>query len=441
MKNIQITIAAFLVGLAACLSSAQAQSISLLSTTGPIQVELGMHRLLRSGVAITRVAIGNPAIADVNVVNRREALVSGKALGVTSLIVWMGQDSREYRVVVEPARDPLAAKANDPELKSAVINPGQSLEGRMPNLMAYRRAQSTAQQGAKDKIADRSVVDGNAQQVMTEVKIAEISRRTLQEYGLNLSKQGNGSVSLSTPGSAPLISGVPDASFLPLQSAFNIVMGDAGRNLYGALSLLEQKGLARTLAEPSLVAMSGQTASYLAGGEFPVPVNQGAGAAGAVTIQYKEFGVRLNISPTVLSQGRIAMKVAPEVSDLDFSSGIQIGGVAVPSLTVRRTDTTVELGDGESFVISGLVSSNLVNSVNKIPGLGDLPVLGAFFKSTSIRREDKELVMVVTPHVVQPLARETKLPRLPGAKYDRYDPNFAQTLLFESGDFDIGFGR
>lgn len=441
MKSIQKTIAVLLVSALTCISSAQAQTLSLQSASGPIQVELGMHRLARSGASITRVAIGNPAIADVNVVNHREALISGKALGVTSLIVWMGKDSREYRVVVEPARDPLAAKSPDPEMKSAVISPGQTLEGRLPNLLAYRRAQSTAQQGVKDKIADRSVVEGNTQQVMTEVKIAEISRRTLQEYGLNLSKQGNGSISFTTPGSAPLISGAPSASFVPLQSAFNVVMGDVGRNLYGALSLLEQKGLARTLAEPSLVAMSGQTASYLAGGEFPVPVNQGAGTAGAVTIQYKEFGVRLNISPTVLSQGRIAMKVAPEVSDLDFSSGVQVGGVSVPALTVRRTDTTVELGDGESFVISGLVSSNLVNSVSKVPGLGDLPVLGAFFRSTTIRREDKELVMVVTPHVVQPIARGTQLPRLPGAKYDRYDPNFAQTMLFESGNFDIGFGR
>jgi pilus assembly protein CpaC len=219
------------------------------------------------------------------------------------------------------------------------------------------------------------------------------------------------------------------------------MLGSGGSSLTAALTLMESKGLARTLAEPSLVAMSGQTASYLAGGEFPVPVSQGGTNNGAVTIQYKEFGVRLNITPTILTRNRIAMKVAPEVSDLDFSSGIQVGGVAVPSLIVRRTDTTVELGDGESFVISGLVSSNLVSSINKVPGLGDLPVLGAFFKSTSLRREDKELVMVVTPHVVRPLARDTKLPRLPGAKYDKYDPNFAELILFESGDNDIGFSR
>lgn len=442
MKNIHKNIARLcIVLLVLSVTGAQAQVVYLMTTAKAIEVEQGTQRLLRAGEGgVTRVAIGNPAIADVNVVNRREVLLSGKTLGVTSLIVWMGEGSREYRVVVGATKNPLFAKSADPELESAVIEPGQSLEGRLPNLLAYRRAQSSAQQGSKDKIADRSVIEGESQ-VMTEVRIAEISRRTLQQYGLNLSKQGNNLASFTTPSSTPLVSGLPGAGFLPLQSAFNIVVGDVGRNIYGALSLLEQKGLARTLAEPSLVAMSGQTASYLAGGEFPVPVSQGGSTGGAVTIQYKEFGVRLNISPTILSSGRIAMKVAPEVSDLDFSSGIQVGGVAVPSLTVRRTDTTVELGDGESFVISGLVSSNLVNSVSKVPGLGDLPVLGAFFKSTSIRREDKELVMVVTPHLVRPLARDAKLPRLPGAKYDRYDPNFAQTLLFESGDFDIGFSR
>ena len=402
-----------------------------------IQVEQGTHRLMRSGTSVSRVAVGNPAVADVNVVNRREILVTGKTLGVTSLIVWSGKSNKEYRVVVGAVKNPLYVKPLDPEFKNATIDQGQSIEGRLPNMLAYRRALSSAQQGSKDKVADRSNVEGDSQ-VMTEVKIAEVSRRTLKEYGFNL---GSTNV-IGHTGTLTANSGV---ATLPLQNAFNIAFsnmhGSGGSSIAAALTLMEQKGLARTLAEPSLVAMSGQSASYLAGGEFPVPVSQGGASNGAVTIQYKEFGVRLNITPTILSNNRIAMKVAPEVSDLDFSSGIQVGGVAVPSLTVRRTDTTVELGDGESFVISGLVSSNLVSSINKVPGLGDLPILGAFFKSTSLRREDKELVMVVTPHLVRPLARGATLPRLPGAKYDKYDPNFAQLILFESGDNDIGFSR
>jgi pilus assembly protein CpaC len=191
------------------------------------------------------------------------------------------------------------------------------------------------------------------------------------------------------------------------------------------------------LAEPSLTALSGQTASFLAGGEFPYPVPQTSGGSGSgtITVQFREFGVRLNLTPTVLSNSRIAIKVAPEVSDLDFTNGLSISGTTVPGLIIRRTDTTVELGDGETFVISGLVSNNLTNNVDKVPWLGDIPVLGAFFRSTRIDRTEKELIMVVTPHLVRPIARGAALPPLPGESTNGYRPNFAETMFFESGDF------
>jgi pilus assembly protein CpaC len=214
-----------------------------------------------------------------------------------------------------------------------------------------------------------------------------------------------------------------------------------GDSITAVLDILESRGLARVLAEPSLVAMSGQTATFLAGGEFPVPVSQGGAVAGGISVEYKEFGVRLSLSPTVLARDRIALKIAPEVSDLDFSAGIQIGGVSVPALKVRRTDTTVELGDGETFLISGLVSSNLISSIDKLPGLGDIPILGALFKSSNLEREDRELIMVVTPRLVRPMAKEARLPKMPGAEYDRYDPSWGRTILLENGDFDAGFSR
>ncbi len=428
-----------------------------------IQVEQGTHKLVRSPAGVARVAVGDPNIADINVINRRELLVSGKTIGITSLFVWPSKTGTptEYRIRVGAVQDPTrASRPPDPELQGAVIDPGLQLEGSLPNLLAHRRAKTATQQGTKDgKVADRSNVNLETQ-VMTDVKIAEISRSTLQQYGLNVGKLGsNGQyLNLSAPGSgaayqqAPVQLGPNGNSYgavvagiggaVPIQNAFNIVFGDMSNKLFGALSLLEQKGLSRTLAEPSLVATSGQTASYLAGGEFPVPIVQGgSGNSNAITIQYKEFGVRLSLTPTVLSRDRIALKVAPEVSDLDFSAGIQISGFAVPSLIVRRTDTTVELGDGETFVISGLVSRNLVNSVNKVPWLGDLPVIGSFFRSTSINRQDKELVMIVTPHLVRPLAREAQLPQLPGAKYDHYNPSFTNTIFMENGSFDTGFSK
>lgn len=418
------------------------------STPDLIQVEQGTHKLVRTPAGVARIAVGDPAIADINVINRRELLVSGKSLGVTSLLVWATKTGSptEYRIRVGAVQDPTrASRPPDPELAGAVIDPGLQLEGSLPNLLAHRRAKTSALQGAKDgKVADRSSVALETQ-VMTDVKIAEVSRRTLQSYGLNFFKANSQfTLGVSPPGSQNGVgsfSGEISSSILPVQNAFNILFTNSGQGLLGALSLLEQKGLAHTLAEPSLVAMSGQTASYLAGGEFPVPVAQGGSTSGGITVTYKEFGVRLSLTPTVLSRDRIALKVAPEVSDLDFSAGIQIGGVAVPSLIVRRTDTSIELGDGETFVISGLVSRNLVNNVNKVPWLGSLPVIGSLFRSTSINIEDKELVMVVTPHLVRPLAREAQLPQLPGAKYDHYAPSFTQTMFMESGNFDTGFSK
>ncbi len=396
-----------------------------------LEVEVGTHTLVREKSVIRRVAVGDPSIADVNVINGRELLVTGKKLGLTSLLVWPRTVSLpiEYRIRVGAVVDPTRTARPDPELAGAIIEPGASLEGKLPNLLAYRRAQQAAQPPGKATL-DLSEVEGDFQ-VLTEIKIAEVNRTTAKRYGLNLNynRVGNdGNIAIGT-------------GFDLVSNAFSLLVGptDIGNNetIGGMLNILETRGVVRVLAEPSLTAMSGQTASFLAGGEFPVPVNQsGSAGAGSVTIEYKEFGVRLALTPTVLSGNRIALKVAPEVSDLDFTAGIQIGGVSVPALTVRRTETSIELGDGESFVISGLVSNNLTANVDKVPGLGDIPILGAFFKSVSYDRSERELIMVVTPHLVRPLAREAKLPPLPGVRYDNYRPGFGELIFDERGEFE-----
>ncbi|MGH8517428.1 MAG: type II and III secretion system protein family protein [Panacagrimonas sp.] len=422
--------------------------------TNLIAVEVGTHKLVRQPQGVKRIAVGDPAIADINVVNGREVLITGKKLGITSLMVWprSGSNPAEYRVKVGSVKDPTKTTKADPELAGATIERGASVEGHLPNLLAHRRA-TLAAQAASDKVADGSAVEGDYQ-VMTQIRIAEVNRTTLQQYGAQYFKNvPNTTAGISPPG---MLSGISSdangltlnsaSGFLPVRDAFNLVFGDATRGFLGVLSVLEGKGLARTLAEPSLTAISGQTATFLAGGEFPVPVNQSGsgGGSAAITVEYKEFGVRLALTPTVLSRERIALRVAPEVSDLDFTAGIQIGGVAVPALTVRRTETSVELGDGESFVISGLVSNNLVANVDKVPWLGDIPILGAFFKSVSNQRTEKELIMVVTPRLVRPLTREAKLPALPGARYDHYRPGFSGLMLEEGGKFDqqeYGFSR
>ena len=163
----------------------------------------------------------------------------------------------------------------------------------------------------------------------------------------------------------------------------------------------------------------------------------GGGGGNSITVEFKEFGIRLSLTPTVLQQDRIVLKVAPEVSELDFDSGVNVQGLQIPGIRVRRTDTTVELGDGESFVISGLVDQDLGANVDKVPWLGDIPILGTFFRSTNYTRQDRELIMIVTPHLVTPLAKGTKVP-LPGEKYDEYDPDSAELFFFERGEFEPG---
>ena len=419
-----------------------------------VLVEEGTHHLMRERLNVSRVAVGNPEIADVNVINRHELLVTGKTRGVTSLLVWYKgvKQTRAYRLVVKQVEDPLAdASDRDSELDKAEIDDAR-LGGELPNLMAHDRARAQAGEDATD--ASHVAVET---QVLTEIKIAELSRSTLKQFGFNfLINRLDGTVALTRPGtlSGASISNTEDqdgnivnqsieltssSGFLPLSNAFNLVLGDATRNILGYLSVLEGQGLVRTLAEPSLVAMTGQTATFLAGGEFPVPVSQGN--SGGISIEYKEFGVRLSLTPTVLGNDRIALKVAPEVSELDFSAGVQVSGTAVPALTVRRTDTMVELGDGESFVISGLVSRNMMTNVDKVPFLGSLPILGAFFKSSRYDRDERELVMVVTPHLVRPLKAGAETPELPGAKYDKYKPGSAELIFMESGEFRSGYSR
>jgi pilus assembly protein CpaC len=418
-------------------------------TETDLTIDVGTQQLLRQKAPIRRVAVADPTVADVSVISSRELLLAGRAAGVTSLIVW--------------TRD---AKAAPQRYKLQVSS--RSINGSTTDLLNHRDAvlaAGTTSGGAAagggggegssqaQTVADHTTVAVDTQ-VLSQVKIVDISRTALQEFGINfLAGNHNGTVGgIGTPGG---ISGATNqsgantitsaTSFIPISSAFNLVY--LSTNYLGALSILEQKGLARTLAEPSLTAMSGQTASFLAGGEFPFPTVQNGGGTSnnSITIVFKEFGIRLNLTPTVLARNRIALKVAPEVSELDYTNGVSINGVTIPGLDVRRTDTMVELGDGETFVISGLVSNTMKNQVDKVPWLGDVPVLGTFFRNTSISRNQRELIMVVTPHLVRPMAKDAPLPDLPGSAYDNYHPPFSHTMFIERGGFgqtdDHGYSR
>ena len=363
-----------------------------------LDVTQGMQQELRFPVAITRLAIGDPEVADVSLHSKDSFLLVGKRGGTTSLLVWTACDRepRQSQVVVQGAA---AAAMAEPVV--------------------------------------RFDEEGVPSQVQTDIRFVEVRRSKLREVGMRIFGTGSNNFLIGAPGTGPAtvpVGGVGSGAPFPLvRDGFNILWGGGSSKFLLGLDALENSGFAYTLAQPSLVALNGQSASFLAGGEFPIPVP--SSGSDSLSIEYKEFGVRLTITPTVVGRNRISLKVAPEVSELDFTAGITIAGTQVPALNVRRTDTSVSLADGESFVISGLISTNSSSAVDKLPFLGDVPVLGAFFRSSRIEREERELLMVVTPHLVQPLAANAQLPDLPGEQLRNYDPGVFRQLFLENGDF------
>lgn len=387
---------------------------------------------------LERVAIADPAVADlVTLKNRRQALLVGKQPGQTTLLLWQRGNPTPQRIQVA-VRSPLQQELLDGSGPGLTLADGGALlQGETGSMLSHQRARKAAQAavGEKGALSDVSSV-GSGGVVQVEVKVVEFNKTVLRQIGINFSNSNGG---FSYGLTSPSISSSSGSDGSALSSAFNLVASSLTRGWDANIDLLQSNGMARVLAEPTLVALSGQSASFLAGGELPILEPQGLGTT---TIAFKPFGIGLTVTPTVLAADRIALKVAPEASDLDYSSGVSYDGVQIPSITTRRADTTVELGDGESFVIGGLVSSNLSSTVNKVPLLGDLPVIGSFFRSLNYKRQDKELVIVVTPRLVRPIARGTELP-LPGQREARANlPVWGAWLLHPAGSDQLpGFSR
>ncbi|WP_420232142.1 type II and III secretion system protein family protein [Pseudomonas sp. ABY48] len=357
------------------------------------EVGQGHQSELRILAPVTKLAVGDPKIADVQPSGSDAFILTGLAPGATSLMVWTNCSKipRQSMVFVKGrATEALTGAANMPSED--------------PMLLA---------------------------QVQTDIRFVEVSRTKLKEASTSIFGS-RGNFLFGSPRTLPTIGGVVRPSLPANNDMFNLSFA-TGQTLL-MINALEGSGFAYTLARPSLVALSGQSASFLAGGEVPIPVP--SAGSDNVSIEYKEFGIRLTLTPTVIGKNRIVLKVAPEVSELDFTNAVNIAGTLVPALTVRRTDTSIALADGESFVISGLISTRNSSQVNKFPGLGDVPILGAFFRDNAVNREERELLMIVTPHLVQPLAADAQLPTLPGEQLRNYDPNFYRMYFLESGEFD-----
>ena len=391
--------------LAALLPQAQAagkgcEAISQLPSV--IEIDQGLQQELRLPLAISRVAVGEPKVADVQASGDRGVVITAVGQGNTTLMLWTACAPSPHRAMVFVKGRASADMAEDSFLPSQ----------------------------------DAQLIS----QVQADIRFVEVRRNKYREAGARLFFKGSNNSLIGAPGTVPNTSvspgSVPIANpEIPLtENVFNIVWGGGSSRFLAMINALESSGFAYTLDRPSLTVLSGQTASFLAGGEIPIPVP--SSGSDNVSIEYKEFGVRLALTPTIISPGRITLKVAPEVSELDYSNVVTIAGTQVPGLTVRRTDTSIALADGESFIISGLVSSNTRSDVDKLPGLGNLPILGAFFRQSTLKREETELLMIVTPHLVQPLAANARLPELPGENLRNYDPSWGRLFFLENGNFD-----
>jgi pilus assembly protein CpaC len=402
--------------------------------------------IVNTAEPIERVSVTDPAIADFVPISPQQVMIHGRAPGIVTLILWdRTGKSTSYDLVVEvdisllqrqleeqfPTENinvssakgavVLAGTASDPHVVEKAIEIAGNFAPKVINLLQLPPPPDT-------------------EQILLQVKFADVDRVATQNLGINLFSTGAGGIlgavstqQFSGPFSGLSLSPNPTST---LQDVLNIFLYSTDHNLGATIKALQQKNLLQILAEPNLLASNGKEASFLAGGEFPFPVVQGGQNINTVTIQFKEFGVRLNFTPNITPSGKIRLKVRPEVSALDYTNAITIGGTLVPAISTRRAETEIELSDGQSFAVAGLIDNRLSEIYSKIPGLGDIPVLGYLFRSRQLQKSKTELMVLVTPKFVKPLNPD-QLPPTPEFPKPFLDP---QKFDGKVGTVDSGTG-
>jgi pilus assembly protein CpaC len=377
-----------------------------------LQLVVGKSVILKVSKPVKRVSVANPGIADFVLVSPFEIYVTGKAAGITNLTLWKNKSVvAVYDLEVAYDISRLKEKLHDilPEegdIRVLATHDSITLSGKVSSAENLSQVLAVSRAFAPEGKIHNLVEVAGVHQVMLEVRVAEMQRSLIRKLGFNfsyLSPSGNFGIS-RLGGLVGLTEQLPAAAPFGLEVSQTVNalfrFNSKGTQWTWFIDALKQEGLLKILAEPTLIAQSGQNAYFLAGGEFPVPVPQGLGT---VAIEYKPFGVGLTFTPTVLSDNRINVKVAPEVSEVDFSNAVQFQGFFVPGLNTRKAETTIELSDGHSFAIAGLLRNTVRDVMDKYPVLGDIPILGALFRSRSFQKNETELVIIVTPHLVKPL--------------------------------------
>ena len=426
---------AALIGAACAALSAAGPALAQVSIAsgvdaGELDVPVNKSQVIKSDRPYAKALIGNPDIADIVPISDTSVYVLGKKTGTTSLTLYDKANRLIAVVDVAVGPDVLSLKRQLSDLlpgdqvSARMSNDSIILEGMVGNAVDADRAAQIAETFAPGKVVNLLSI-GSSQQVMLEVRFAEVRRSALMNLGFNhtavnssgkfvggIGDAGQAGIPVdgtTSKGSGALDLLAPTTGF----GSIGIVSHILGLRISSALDALEQRGLVTTLAEPTLVALSGETASFLAGGEFPIPVAQSGttGGSSAISVEFKRFGVSLGFTPTVLADGVINLVVEPEVSSIDRSASVIVNGINIPGLQTRRAKTVVELHDGESFALAGLLRKDFQDTVQQVPLLGSIPIIGSLFRSTNYQHDQSELVIIVTPRLVRPVPAGTlKLP-------------------------------
>jgi pilus assembly protein CpaC len=397
--------------------------------SAPLRVMVDKSLLINTTERLKRISVTDPTVAYATVITPTQILVHGRAPGEVSLLIWDELErSRSFDLRVDVDVSACAEEEHRvfPE-EQITVTPSRAaivLSGHVTTEDVAKRAGELASAYSKNVINVLTFGPVGSQEIVLEVKFAEVDRSALTQLGANIFSTGAGNLVgtsttgqyggfgsqtiTQTQGQSP-----PFSSTQTISSVLNMFLFQPNIHLGAVIEALQNKSLLQILAEPNLIAVNGKKASFLAGGQFPFPIVQPGAGFTAVTISFKEFGVKLDFTPVIMPNGNIHLTVAPEVSTLDFADALTISGFTVPALSTRKAETEFELRDGQSFVIAGLIDNRVTDVWNKVPGLGDIPILGAFFKSKSISKSNSELMVLCTVHRISPSAVPPPTPTNP----------------------------
>ncbi len=407
--------------------AAQDQNTEATFSTGtkeaiPVNVLVGQSKVISFDQPIERFSVSNPEIAEAVLVAANQVVVNGKSFGQINFIAWEKGTSRfvvfdvYVRTNLSLIDSQIRALFPKEDIRLSQANGSVVMSGKVSDLKLAAQADAVIQAAGFKTVNLLESPVKDLRQVQLMVRVAEVSRNRMRELGTSYAYQGSpGAGGYMNSGSGPsgLSEVIGGAMSGTLASSLNLFV--MGGNTLTMLRALQSQGALRALAEPNLIAMDGQQASFLAGGEYPVPIVQGSGGNSTVTIQFKEYGVRLNFKPTIIDEDHIRLELEPEVSTLDFANGVKFDGFVIPGLRTRRAKTGVELRDGQSFALAGLLDNSETQTLSKVPGLGDIPILGNLFRSKQFQKQESELMFIVTAQMVKPVNRDD-LPALPNVE-------------------------